>query len=319
MSPIPRRSELDGTSTIAADGKAGRRVLLTQAAEGHLCARFHALGGPCEILLDVAQTPAITALIGAIATETWRIEDKFSRYNFSGVVYQINSARGAPVQLDAESAALIDYAAICHRLSDGLFDITSGILRQVWRFDGSHTVPTPEAVQKILAYVGWDKVRWDRPCLQLQPGMEIDLGGIGKEYAVDRAALLLEQHGCTMALVNFGGDLRASGPRRCGAPWMIGIDDPRRTGHDCVTARPLSVGAMATSGDARRFILHRGQRYGHILDPRTGWPVRDAPRSVTVQAPTCLEAGMLSTFAILHGAAAETFLQAQGMPHLIVR
>lgn len=296
-----------------------REVTLVHTDEGHLRACFLALGGPCEVLVDADATPAVESALRAVADEAWRIEDKFSRYQPSGVVHQVNSAHGNAVRLDDESSGLIDYAHTCHRLSAGSFDITSGVLRRVWRFDGSHRLPSRNAVARTLALVGWHQVLWRKPFLQLLPAMEIDLGGIGKEYAVDRASGLLDHLGFQASLVNFGGDLRANGPRRSGEPWMIGIDDPRATGQDCLTGRPLALGALATSGDARRFILVKGQRYGHILDPRTGWPVRDAPRSVTVQAPTCLEAGMLATFGMLKGRDAEPFLQSHEVQHLVVR
>lgn len=292
---------------------------LAPSGEGHLRARFLAMGGPCEVLIDADDTPAVEAAVSEVASEVWRIEDKFSRYKPVGVVHRINSANGEAVPLDAESTALIDFADTCHALSGGAFDITSGVLRRVWRFDGSGKLPSRRDVDRVLAHVGWRKAQWRRPTLQLRPGMEIDLGGIGKEYSVDRAAMLLGQRGFGAALVNFGGDLRATGPRRNGEPWTIGIDNPRDTGGECLAGRSISGGAMATSGDARRFILARGRRYGHILDPRTGWPVREAPRSVTAQASTCLDAGMLATFGILKGAEAERFLQAQGVPHFVVR
>lgn len=296
-----------------------REVAVVRMDDGHLRASFSALGGPCEVLVDGDETAAVTAALMAVAQEAWRIEDKFSRYKPSGVVHHINTTAGEAISLDDESAGLIDYAHACHRLSAGRFDITSGVLRKVWRFEAGHRIPTHKAVARVQALVGWHKVQWRKPTLQLRAGMEIDLGGIGKEYAVDRAAALLAQSGCLASLVNFGGDLRANGPRRNGAPWMIGIDDPRATGEQCLSGRPLALGAMATSGDARRFILARGRRYGHILDPRTGWPVVDAPHSVTVQAPTCLEAGMLATFGILQGHQAEAFLQSQQVLHLVVR
>lgn len=299
-----------------------REVEVARTGDGHLRAAFMALGGPCELLLDADDTPAAQAALAALAAlaaaEAWRIEDKFSRYRPCGVVHQIHHAAGAAVTLDEESAALIAYADTCHHLSGGAFDITSGVLRRVWRFEGGRTLPAARDVQALLPQVGWHRVEWRPPVLRLPAGMEIDLGGIGKEYAVDRVAQALARAGFTSALVNFGGDLRALGPRRNGSPWHIGVDDPRRTGEHCVAHQALHCGALATSGDARRFIEVGGRRYGHILDPRTGWPVRRAPRSVTVQAPTCLEAGMLATFAVLQGQRAEAFLQSQGAVHLVV-
>ena len=110
----------------------------------------------------------------------------------------------------------------------------------------------------------------------------------------------------------------ALGPRANGEPWMVGIDDPRATGQACVRAVPLHCGGLATSGDARRFLQKDGERYGHILTPKTGWPVRGAPRSVRVKAGSCIDAGMLATFAMLKGPDAEAFLEAEDAEHFII-
>jgi thiamine biosynthesis lipoprotein len=119
-------------------------------------------------------------------------------------------------------------------------------------------------------------------------------------------------------MLNFGGDLLALGPRRDGRPWLVGIES---LDAPAASAKQIELerGALATSGDARRFLLKDGKRYGHILDPRTGWPVEGAPRSVTVAAPTCSEAGMLATLALLRGRDAESFLAAQGVRHWCLR
>ncbi|MCZ6826012.1 MAG: FAD:protein FMN transferase [Gammaproteobacteria bacterium] len=196
-------------------------------------------------------------------------------------------------------------------MSDGRFDITSGVLRKAWVFDGSDRIPDDGLVQSILATVGWGKVAWDRPTLTLQPGMQIDFGGIGKEYAVDKAAGLAVDNSNAPMLLNFGGDVVATGSPGNSSGWQIGIEALESSARKADRVIRLSQGALATSGDARRFILKDGIRYGHILDPRTGWPINDTPRSVTVAADTCTEAGMLATLAMLRGADAEEFLQAQ--------
>ncbi|HKJ87562.1 MAG TPA: FAD:protein FMN transferase, partial [Gammaproteobacteria bacterium] len=142
--------------------------------------------------------------------------------------------------------------------------------------------------------------------------MEIDLGGIGKEYAVDRTVALLRDQTDAELVVNFGGDLYATGPRG-GEPWRVAVEgSPNRDDEVLATVR---YGALATSGDARRFLLRDGKRYGHILDPRTGWPFPDAPPSITVWGETCMAAGMMATFAILQGGQAQRFLEAQGVPY----
>jgi thiamine biosynthesis lipoprotein len=270
------------------------------------------MGTACEILID-SHDADLAARIGEIAErEAQRIEGKYSRYKPESLLSQINASGGRPIILDDETAALIDYAAQCFELSGGLFDVTSGVLRRLWRFDGSAPVPTRNQVNELLPLIGWSKVIWRRPELILPPRMEIDLGGIGKEYGVDRAMLQIEAETSVPTLVNFGGDLRVSGPRASGRRWRVAIDAVDET-RVCEALLEISRGALTTSGDAMRSLVKNGRRYSHILDPRTGWPVKDPPRSVTVAAPTCMEAGLLSTLAMLHGARAERFLEREGV------
>jgi thiamine biosynthesis lipoprotein len=283
---------------------------------GLWAARFQAMGGPCEVLLQGVGEREALRLGTLAADEAWRIERKYSRYREDSVVAAIHRYRGSETELDEETAGLLEFARECHELSDGRFDITTGVLRQAWRFDGSDRLPDPRLVQSLLPLVGFGKLRWRTPRLLLPEGMEIDLGGLGKEYAVDRACERLADACDVPLLVNFGGDLRARGVPPRGA-WQVGIERP---GHDLQAALLLDLerGALATSGDARRYLLKEGVRYGHILDPRTGWPVAGAPRSVTVAASSCIEAGVLSTLAMLQGAGAAGFLAGHGARHWIL-
>jgi FAD:protein FMN transferase len=201
-------------------------------------------------------------------------------------------------------------------LSEGLFDITSGVLRYAWKFDGSDRIPEADAIRRLMPLVGFDKLRWQSPHLLLPAGMELDFGGIGKEYAVDRAYDLLAARRSGPFLINFGGDLRANRSPSHG-PWQVGIERPDAD-RQATMILDLEHGALATSGDSRRYLLKDGVRYGHILDPRTGWPVESAPRSVTVAASSCTEAGLLSTLALLNGARAKEFLEEQGVRYWLL-
>jgi thiamine biosynthesis lipoprotein len=292
-------------------------VPVTRSGELYV-GRFVAMASPCEVLVDTDDPAEAEALLGIARTEAQRIEAKFSRYRPDTVVDLIHRAAGAPIPVDDETALLLDYAAACHEMSEGMFDITSGVLRRAWTFDGGTRVPSEEKIARALAQVGWHRVRWERPVLTLPAGMEIDFGGIGKEYAVDRAAGLLAARSPRAFLVNFGGDLFASHARREGQPWAVGVDDPTRPGEASVYRLEFAHGGLATSGDARRFVLHHGKRLGHILNPKTGWPVEDAPRSITVLAPTCMEAGTLSTLAYLKGPGAREFLEREGVKFWIL-
>ncbi len=279
-------------------------------------AAFTAMASPCEVLLDVDDRDEAASLGELAAAEAGRIEQRLSRYRDDNIIHTINHAAGRPVLVDDETAGLLDFADQCFRLSEGRFDVTSGVLRRVWRFDGSANVPSRAAVKELLPLVGWDKVTWARPSITLPVGMEIDLGGLGKEYAVDRAAQLVSMRTRAAVLVNFGGDLRALGSRRDGRPWRVGVESP--AGPTAALDLELAQGALATSGDARRFLLKDGVRYPHILNPRTGWPVLDAPRSVTVLADACTEAGLLATLAMLHGRGARGFLADQGVKYWVL-
>ena len=257
------------------------------------------MASPCEVLVDGADERELATLTGLVAAEVWRIERHWSRYLKGNIVDRINTAQGNAVKVDDETARFLKYAEHLYELSDGLFDVTSGVLRRVWTFDGSDRVPEQEAIEAVLPLVGWDKLSWQVPLLQMKPGMQIDFGGIGKEYAVDRACALVSQETEHSMLVNCGGDLAASAPRRDGQPWLVGID-----ANIPGTATPvirLQRGGVATSGDVHRFVLKDGVRYPHILNPKTGWPVTGGPRVVTVAASICPEAGVLSPLAMLQG------------------
>lgn len=281
--------------------------------DGYWAGTFEAMASPCEILMDFDDTLLANKLLNLAQQEAKRIEQKFSRYRNDNIIYQINNGQGEPIKLDEETAKLLDYADQCYQLSDGKFDITSGVLRQVWKFDGSSNIPSKEDVNTIIRNVGWEKVSWQSPYVTLPENMEIDLGGVGKEYAVDRTALLLTQQTSASLLINFGGDLYITGRRSNGHCWHVAVDDPSATGENNVGNIELAKGAITTSGDARRFLIRDGVRYSHILDPKTGWPVPNTPRSVTVVGNTCLEAGMLATFAMLQGDNADSFLKEQNV------
>jgi thiamine biosynthesis lipoprotein len=139
--------------------------------------QFAAMGSPCEVQVDCADA-ALAARLGAIArAEAQRIEAKFSRYRAGSVVGRINAGVGAAFRPDAETALLLDYAAQCHALSGGLFDITSGILRRARVFDGSARVPDTAQVAALLPLIGWEKARWAGGELTLRPGMEMTWAG----------------------------------------------------------------------------------------------------------------------------------------------
>ncbi|MBF0463158.1 MAG: FAD:protein FMN transferase [Magnetococcales bacterium] len=277
---------------------------------------FHAMGSACALQLYAAEHTMAMRAAQAVVDEVNRIEMRYSRYRADSVLSVINQAAHSAggITVDAETAGLLDYAFACHARSAGLFDISSGVLRRAWSF-AANQLPDPEQVRVLLLRVGMDKMVWDSPVVRfLVPCMELDLGGLGKEYAADRAVTLCIGLGIRHGLVDLGGDLAIIGPHPDGTPWRIGIQHPGQA--DGVLAMlSLSEGGLASSGDYERGMTIAGQRFSHILDPRTGWPVQGLA-SVSVVADRCLVAGSLSTIGMLKGAAGIPWLRDLGVPHL---
>jgi len=275
---------------------------------------FHAMAAENDLQLwspDIARTQRAS---DAAIADVRRIEAKYSRYLADSVTTRINQhAGGSAVAIDTETAALLRYADHCFALSGGLFDITSGVLRRVWDFKcRPPRLPDDAALAATIPLVDWAGVEWDGDSIRLpRAGMEIDFGGIGKEYAADRAATICADHGIRHGLVNLAGDVRVVGPQADGAPWRIGIVHPRRPG-STIAGLELAAGAVATSGDYERFFELDGRRYCHILNPRTGRSVGHW-QSVSVVAPLCVVAGSCATIAMLQEGGAPEFLDAQGM------
>ncbi len=277
---------------------------------------FSAMASPCELRLVGADEARLPELAAQAIDEVRRIERKYSRYRADSVVSRINAAagHGEGVAVDDETEALLQFADQLYRLSGGGFDITSGVLRRAWDFS-SGTPPSNEAVQALLPLIGWPAVRLEAGRISMpRAGMELDFGGFGKEYAADRAAGLLARHGLG-GFVDLGGDIRVIGPRADGKPWVFGIRHARLADR-CVAEVSLSAGAVATSGDYERGFFHAGRRYSHLLDARTGWPVRRW-QSASVVAPTCAAAGALCTMALLLEDEAPALLAREGVWHVL--
>jgi FAD:protein FMN transferase len=279
---------------------------------------FQAMSSVCEIRLDGDDEPVLAAAARLAIDEVRRIELKYSRYREDSIVSRINAAAGGDdaVEVDAETASLLDFARQLHAWSDGLFDITSGVLRRAWNFR-SGQLPQPAQLAALLPLIGWSQVEWADGRVRLpKAGMELDFGGFGKEYAADRAMAVLAAAGQAHGFVNLGGDIRVLGARADGSAWRFGIQHPRQ--HEGTIASVEMVdGALASSGDYERFFEQDGRRYCHILDPRTGWPV-SSWASISVAAPACVAAGALSTIAMLKGEQALEFLATQGATSLAV-
>ena len=256
------------------------------------------MGCPCELRFHTDTEAEFARAVRSCVTEVERFETKYSRYRPGSVTARINRAAGrTPVSVDREAAALLHYAAVCHEQSDGLFDITAGVFRRVWH-RRRRTLPSRGELDACIARVGWSKVQCSERSVYLPlKGMELDFGGVVKEYAADAVAALARNAGIRHGLVSLGGDICIVGPQPDGRPWPIGIVHPTRT-DAAVATLALAEGALATSGGYERFVEIEGRRYSHLIDPRTGWPVEGLP-SVSVVADQAVVAGSIATVASL--------------------
>ena len=279
---------------------------------------FQAMGTACDIQLYAKTTGIAKTAADVAIADVQRLEGLYSRYKPDSFLSKINqvAAVGGSITVDDETASLLDYAVACYEQSDGLFDITSGLLRHAWKFDQGK-LPEQALIDKLLERVGWHKVLWQRPLLSFTvSGMEIDFGGVVKEYAVDRAAALCVGQGIKHGVVNLGGDIKVIGPRADGSPWRVGIRHPRdKTA--ILDTLILYEGALASSGDYERCITVNGVRYGHVLNPKTGWPVRHLA-AVSVVGDFCVVAGSASTIAMLKEEQGTDWLEDLGLPSLWV-
>lgn len=274
------------------------------------------MGSPCAVHLYLNSSEPKALVVDQVIAEVARLEHKYSRYRDDSIASAINRAAndGEPIQVDEETSLLLDYANTLFCESDGLFDITSGVLRRAWNFK-CNVIPEQRQLDALLPLVGWNNVEWQQSCLRFSvPGMELDFGGYVKEYAADCAAAVAHRLGVRHGLVELGGDVRVIGPHLDGRPWRVGVRHPRLP--EAVLAEvSVSQGAVASSGDYERAIVHNGKRYGHILDPRTGWPVSGLV-AVTVLADHCLLAGTACTLAMLNGEHGPAWLDQLGVKWL---
>ncbi len=265
---------------------------------------FPALGTTCEVQYATPgsseRSPAFES-----ASVSWvqAFEAKYSRFKPTSLVSQINAAAGCSwVEVDEETEELFMLCDSLHLLTQGVLDPTMLPLIKLWNWKAEPPViPDRDQIEAARRLVGWTKVRRSPGRVFLpETGMALDFGGFGKEYAVDMIAQMAESHGITAVLVDFGHDLRALGTPPGRPAWHIGLEDPNHPGHTDGSLAITGKG-VASSGDYVRSFKIAGRRYGHIIDPRTGWPVDNGCSQATVIASSCLQAGVLSTAAFVLG------------------
>lgn len=254
--------------------------------------------------------------------EMERVEGVLSEHRKESEISKINQAAGLrPVKVSRETFEIVQRAKSYAERLEGLFDVSIGPLSTLWGFSGDQeiTLPSESQIATLRTLVDFRKITLseaDTTVFLAEQGMKLDLGGIAKGYAIDRAVSVLKQEGIRHFLLNAGGDIYAAGKKDEAHDWRIGVRHPRDP-NGLIARFDLSDEAVATSGDYQRYAILDGHRYHHILDPRTGYPAMHC-QSVTVLAATAEEADVLATYLFVRGAEklGETVLP--GIPYLII-
>lgn len=280
---------------------------------------FISMGCPCEIQIEAGSERAANIAAAQALADITRLDEKYSHYRDDNWLARLcaSAGGGKRIEIDEETANLLDFADTLHRQSAGRFDITAGALTKLWDLQRGR-VPRSEEIDAARARIGWQRVEWTRPYLTLPiAGTRIDLGGVVKEYAADRAAEICRHAQIAHGVVDLGGDLALIGAHADGSAWLAGIKSPAHP-QRVYASIELAHGGLATSGDYERAMIVDGKRYSHIVDPVSGYPV-ESFASVSVIADSCLVAGAASTLAMLLGTSeGAIYLQELGLPWLCI-
>ncbi|HMK43426.1 MAG TPA: FAD:protein FMN transferase, partial [Dissulfurispiraceae bacterium] len=228
-----------------------------------------------------------------------RLAKLLNFYADTSEISEINRNAGMrPVKVSKETLEAVEAAIYAGDQTEGGFDVTVGPLVRLWDFNAK-TMPSATQVREKLPVVGYKNIVVNRNASTVflrQPGMQIDLGGIIKGFAADKAAEILQQHGIPGGIVAAAGDIKLFGKRADGKPWEVGIQNPRQSGKDdeLLATVSLETSGISTSGDYQRYFIENGKRYNHILNPKTGFPATSC-QSVTVIAPSATLTDSLST------------------------
>ena len=269
--------------------------MVSDTQEGGILTRsFRAMGSDCEFQLCFGGGSDSQFIFKCLQDELERLESKYSKFRKDSLLSQINL--GKEVNIDNETISLLEHAFNCFEQSEGLFDVTAGRLNSLWDFK-KKKVPSQEEISYALSVTDFSKVSWNNGILSMPAGMNIDFGGIVKEYAADTLAVLAKKFGVQYGLINLGGDIAIVGNKPDGIARKVGITDPRGTETE-IASIDIYSGGLATSGDYKRYFIYEGKRYSHILNPKTGFPCAGL-RAVSVAANLCTVAGSIATIAML--------------------
>ncbi len=283
---------------------------------------FRAMASPCRVVFYEPRAERATEFTQALIQWMVQFESTYTRFDPDSLIGQINANDGGDwIRIDPETETIFRLCDELHFLSNQALDPSSLPFTHLWNWKAKNPrIPRKDELATARDLVGWNKVERRPGAVRLPlTGMGIDLGGVGKEYAVDRTLQLAADFGIMSVLIDYGRDIRALDPPPGKPAWHIGLEDPNNLDH-CHHSLGIRKMAVATSGNCRRHFTLDGRQYGHIIDPRDGLPVNNSVLSATVVSPSCVLSGALATAIVILGVDAgldmvDRNFQAEAMIH----
>lgn len=282
------------------------------------------MGSRFDITVVAKDEQTADRFIQVAENEIIRIENLISSWKVDSQISEVNRMAGvAPVKVDLEVIQLIERALTLSRITEGAFDISYASMDQIWKFDGSMNgrMPAAEEISASVSKIGYQHILIDKEAETVfleKTGMKIGFGAIGKGYAADRAKALLIKMGVSSGIINASGDLTTWGRKPDQSEWMVGITNPLNK-TKFFSWLPLTDKAIATSGNYEKKVIIDSVEYSHIIDPRTGYPVRGIS-SVSILSESAELSDALATSVFVLGVEKGLFLinQLEGVECLIV-
>ena len=251
----------------------------------------------------VIQISALCApeLMDRISERCQFFEDRFSRTKEGSDIWNINQAHGAPVEVSEETARCIEASLAYSEASGGLFDISIGAVSSLWDFVEG-VKPDDDAIKEAVKHVGYRTISVDGTTVTLtDPDAMLDLGGIAKGFITDDLVSILREAGCKSAMLSLGGNVYVLGESFRGDDWNVGVQDPNGTANDVIASIPARDKSLVTSGLYERSFTVGDVLYYHILDPRTGYPVKTDLASASIVSDSSTDGDAYSTTLFLMG------------------
>lgn len=272
------------------------------------------MGGPCEIQFYTPNGAIANQVYEETDKELTRLDSLLNFFNQHSLVSRINTEHRA--KLDPDIAYLFALSDSISRLTDGAFDISVAPLLEIWGFySGEKNLPDSHQIRQARERVDFRRILLRNDSIIIPENMKIDLGGIAQGFAADRVAQIMKKYDVRSAVINIAGEVQTIGRSPRGRQWRVGIRHPRAEG--VIETLNLENVSLSTSGDYEKFFILGGQRYPHILNPRTGYPAQDFVSVTILGKETAFCDGIATAVCVMGAEKGLKFLDSLGIRGII--